>query len=295
MGLSIVLLPLVPLPTLIAGFGWGNMAAIAAAVAGTVMLAFVVGPSFAVGYALALAIPAIGITYLLSLARYNSDGSLQDWFPVGRVMMAIALYGAALPVLLISLDGGSYSVMAPEFTRFFKQVSEQAPIGSSWRNMTDAQVQSLVSLWVKLMPAVIASYWTIFIAVNVYLAGRVVRISGLLVRPWPNLHWLTYSPMFALALALALAGIAAGGSFRVLGTGVVGAFSIAFLLQGLSVVHAIAHHRAANWILAALYAALIIAGALVMPIVAALGLAETLTRLRSRLVPIPPALPLGSI
>ncbi len=295
MGLSLVLLPLVPLPTLIAGFGWGMSAAIAAAVFSTVAVAVAVGPLFALGFAMALTVPAVGLTYLLTLARYDVDGRLETWFPAGRLLMAIALYGAALPVLFISLDGGSYAVMAPEFTRFFKQISAQAPVGSSWRDMPDAQVQSLVALWVQLMPAVIASYWTIFFSVNAYLAGRVVRVSNLLVRPWPNLHWLTLPPVMVPALGLAIAGIAAGGSLRMLGIGAMGAFGIVFLLQGLSVVHAIAHVRSATWLISAVYAALFVAGAVFAPILALLGVAETVTRLRSRITPIPPALPPGSL
>ncbi len=295
MGLSLVLLPLVPLPMLIAGFGWGLAAAAAAAVCSTVFVAAVIGPTFAVGFALALAVPAVGLTYLLSLARYDAHGALVDWLSIGRVLMAMALYGAALPVLLIALDGGNYSVMQPDFTRLFKQVSEQAPVGSSWRGMSDAQVQSLATLWVQLMPAVIASYWTFFLAINTYLAGRIVRISDRLIRPWPDLHWLTFPRVFALAAAVAVAGIAVGGSPRVLGIGAIGAFSIAFLMQGLAVVHAVSHKRGATWLIAAVYASLFVAGAIIAPLLAALGVVETLTRLRTRIVPIPPALPPGSI
>lgn len=293
-GLSILLLPLVPLPMLIVGFGWGRSAAIAAALVSTVVLAIAVAPSFAVGYGLALALPAVGLTHLLLLARYE-NGALVDWYPIGRMLVALALYGAALPVLLISLDGGSYAVMVPEFTRFFEKLAQQAPPDSGWRSLDPSQVQALVDLWVQMMPAVVASYWTAFFAVNAYLAGRIVRVSGLLLRPWPNLHWLTYPKTFVAAFALALVGVVVGGSAGVLGVGALGAFTVAFMLQGLSVVHAVAHHRSATWLISAVYAGIIVAGALVMPLLAVLSITETLTRLRSRVVPIPPALPLGSI
>lgn len=294
-GLSLIMLPLSPLPSMIAGLGWGTAGALAAAIVSSLVVALVIGPAFAIGFALAMALPVVMISYLTSLARYGADGSLSDWYPIGRIVMAISFYGAALPVLLISLDGGSFSVMAPEFTRFFKQVSDQAPVGSSWRNMDASQIQALVDLWVEVMPAIISTYWTLFLAINTYLAGRIVRISGRLVRPWPDLNWLTYSPIFAAGLVAAVVGIAVGGSFRVIGIGAFGALSIAFFLQGLSVIHAIAKKRASTWMISATYAALLVAGAIFMPIIAALGAAETVTRLRSRIVPVPPGLPLGSI
>ena len=294
-GLNLVLLPLMPLPTIIAGFGWGTTAAAGAAIFSAIAIAMLVGPWFAFGYALALGVPVIGLAHLVSLVRYNADGSVQDWFPVGRILMAIALYAAALPVLLIAPEGGNWSIMAADFTRFFKQFSDQAPIDSNWHNMDAAQIQTLVDLWVQLMPAVVAGDWMIFMIINCYLAARIVRVSGRLGRPWPNLNWLTFPRLLAVAFGLAIVGIAAGGSLRVLGVGAAGAFGIAFLLQGLSVVHAIAKERGATWLIPATYAALVIAGALMAPLLALLGVIETLTRFRSRVVPIPPALPLGSI
>jgi hypothetical protein len=94
---------------------------------------------------------------------------------------------------------------------------------------------------------------------------------------------------------LALVGVAVGGSFRVVGIGAVGSLSIAFFLEGLSVIHAIANRRASTWMISATYTALLIAGAIVLPLIALLGIAEAVTRLRSRIIEIPPALPLGSL
>ena len=255
----------------------------------------VLGWLFAFAYAVMLGVPAIALAHLVALARYDADGTLQDWFPVGRIVMAIALYGAALPVLLIAPSGGDWSILSADFTRFFQQFSERAPIGSTWHAMDAAQIRMLVDVWVQLMPAVLAGYWTIFLVVNCYLAARIVRVSGRFVRPWPNLNWLTFPPLVAVAFGLTVAGIAAGGSFRVLGIGAAGSFGVAFLLQGLSVVHAIANRRSARWLISVVYTALLVAGALVAPFVALLGVVETLTQFRRRVLSIPTALPLGSI
>jgi hypothetical protein len=292
--LSILLLLLTPLPSLIAGIGWGLPAAIAAALAGLTAMAFSVSPMFSIGYALALGVPVAGITHLFYLASYEGEGPLRDWYPVGRILAAIALYGAALPILVVALAGGSFSIFEADLVRFLKQMTERAPIGSSWRNMAEPQLRALAGFWVEIMPAAFSSYWTFFIAINVYLAGRIAKVSGLLVRPWPNLHWLSFPAAFALIFAAAVAGILIGGAPRVLGVSAFGAFLVAYLLQGLSVVHAVASARA-PWLRFATYATLAVAGYVAVPLTALVGLVENVTRFRARFVPVPPTLPLGSV
>ena len=293
-GLSMLLLIFTPLPSLIAGLGWGLAAAVAAAISGVIVMAFAVAPTFSIGYLLALGVPVAGITHLLFLARYHPDGSLDDWYPIGRVLMGIALYGAALPVLIISLAGGSFKILEPDLLRFLKQMSASAPIGSGFRNMGEPQMRAFVDLWVEMMPAAVASYWTFFIAINVYLAGRVARVSGLLARPWPDLHWMAMPRVFALVSVAALIGVTLGGSLRVIGIGALGAFLVAYLLQGLSVVHAVGRAKA-PWLLYATYTTLALAGAIAVPLTALTGIIENLVRVRARVVPMPAALPPGSV
>jgi hypothetical protein len=292
-GLSLLLLLATPLPSLIAGFGWGLTAAVAAALTSAAVMAVAVAPKFAVGYLLALGIPVAGITHLAYLARYNSDDTLADWYPTGRLLLGIALYGAALPVLIISLAGGSFKILEADLMRFLQQMSERAPIGSGFRKMTEPQMRTFVDLWIEVLPGALASYWTLFMALNTYLAARITRMSGRLVRPWPDLHWLAMPRVAAVVVLAALIGALVGGSLRVIGVGALGAFLIAYLLQGLSVVHAIGRARA-PWLLYATYATIALAGAIAVPLTALTGLVENLVRVRARVIPMPAALPPGS-
>jgi hypothetical protein len=292
-GLSLLLLLTTPLPSLIAGFGWGLAAAIAAAMSSTAAMAVAVAPTFSIGYLLTLGIPVAGITHLVFLASYNKDGALSDWYPTGRVLLGLALYGAALPVLIISLAGGSFRILEPELFRFLKQMSASAPIGSGFRNMGEPQMRAFVDMWIEVLPAALASYWTFFMALNVYLAARITRVSGRLARPWPDLHWLAMPRIAAAVLLAAIIGVLLGGSLRIIGIGALGAFLIAYLLQGLSVIHAIGRAKA-PWLLYGTYATIVLAGAVAVPLAALTGLAENLVRVRTRVIPVPAALPPGS-
>ena len=86
-----------------------------------------------------------------------------------------------------------------------------------------------------------------------------------------------------------------GGSLRVLGTGALGALLVAFVLQGLSVVHAAAASRKMSWLLSLTYTALIVLGTIATPLLALLGVGEALFHLRRRVMPVPAALPPGSL
>src|ERR1044072_819233 len=67
--LSTLLLLLTPLPTLLAGLGWGWGRAAAGAVAGSLGMRFAAGLPFAVGYFMALGLPAAIIAHLAYLSR----------------------------------------------------------------------------------------------------------------------------------------------------------------------------------------------------------------------------------
>lgn len=294
-GLGIILLPLLPLPALIAGLGWGMGAAIVVVLTSAIVVAAIASPILAAAYALMLSLPALATAHLMSLARYDDDGALTHWYPVGLIVMAVALYGAALPALLIAFDGGSWSVIAPALARTIKLTADKPWVSPEWRNLSDEQIQGVADVFVQLMPALVAFYWTLFFCFNVYLAARVVKVSGKLVRPWPNLHWMTFPAGLALAPALALAGVWMGGNLRVLGTGALGALLVAFVLQGLSVVHAAAASRKMSWLLSLTYTALIVLGTITTPLLALLGVGEALFHLRRRVIPVPAALPPGSL
>ncbi len=96
--LSALLLLLTPLPTLIAAVGWGMLAALTASLACTLVMSATVSLASAIGTLVSLGLPAIGISYLAFLSRrIGDDPDVREWYPAGRLLTAIALYGGALP------------------------------------------------------------------------------------------------------------------------------------------------------------------------------------------------------
>ena len=287
--LGTMLLLLTPLPSLLAGLGWGWLPAAAGAVVGALVMAIVANPSFAAGYFLALGLPVVLVPYLAYLSRQDpQDPSNRDWYPAGRLLAAVALYAGALPVLVLPLIGGGYDILRTPLGQFLRHLSTQAP-ELGLRPLSDPQIEALVEIVVAALPGALAVYWMAIFTLNLYLAGRIARASGRLGRDWPDLPSMSYPPGFPLLGALALAASFAPGIIGVAGASFTGALLFAYLLAGLALLHFIARSRA-PWILWFVYAALILFGPYTALALTLVGLLEPALKLRRRLGAPPPAI-----
>jgi hypothetical protein len=275
-----MLLFLVPLPSLVAGLGWGWTAAAAAAASGAVVVGVALGSTIALGFVLALGLPAALAAHLAYLSRADpADPQSREWYPAGRLMAGMAIYAGALPIMLLPLVGGSYEAMRPLMTEVLQQFAKRwlPPEGS----LTDQTLAEQTEWALFLLPAGFAAQWLLLCAFNLYLAGRVVRASGLLGRDWPDLSALTYPPGLSILFALALLCTGAGGVLGIAGVSFVGACLSAYLLGGLALTHFIGG-RYAPWLVWVVYMGLFFLWPFFMPLVVTAGLLDSTLRLKQR-------------
>ena len=283
-----MLLLLTPLPSLLAGLGWGWPPAAAGAVAGALVMAVAANVPFAVGYFLALGLPVMLVPYLAHLSRpHPQDASKREWYPVGRLLAAICLYGGALPVLVLPLIGGSYAALRPAMAEFFRSLSTRAP-ELGLKPLGDQQIEALSEFVVTALPGALAAYWTAIFTLNLYLSGRIARASGRLGRDWPDLPAMSYPPGFPLLAALAVAACFAPGPFGVAGASFTGALLFAYLIAGLALMHCIARGTK-PWILWLVYAGLLVFGPYMAVALTIAGLLEPVLKLGRRFGAPPPA------
>jgi hypothetical protein len=286
--LSTALLLLTPLPSLLVGLGWGWISATAGALAGAAAMAIAATFPFAAGYFLALGMPAALISYLVYLSRPDpQDASRREWYPAGRLMAAVALYGGALPVMVLPLIGGSYDVLRAPLAEFLRNLSTRAP-ELGLRRLEDAQIDAIAEVVVAALPAALAAYWLAIFTLNLYLAGRIARASGRLGRDWPDLPAMAYPPGFPLLAAVAIAASFAPGAPGIAGTSFTGALLFAYLLAGLALMHFIARSRSA-WILWFVYASLLLFGPYAGFALILAGLLDPALKLRRRFGAAPPS------
>jgi hypothetical protein len=253
--LAMLLPVLAPLPLLIVALGWSYWAALIAVATAAACLSLV-GVEVLIAFLLGIGLPSWWLGYLALLARPAPTPEGHEWYPVGRLVLWAAGINAILIIVsLWSLGSDLASLKAALQTAFDNRLEEV--IGAELENPADAT--RLVDLMVALLPSAAAASLTLTTVLNLWLAGRIVKILGRLTRPWPRL-----SDMRFPAYAPALLGMAVAGSFLpdligISSSAVAASLMIAHVLLGLALIHALtAGLRQRGFILGSVYAAIVI-------------------------------------
>ncbi|PJI55150.1 hypothetical protein CTI14_07495, partial [Methylobacterium radiotolerans] len=89
----------------------------------------------------------------------------------------------------------------------------------------------------RVVPAFAANGLALLLAFYLWASARIVKISGRLPRPWPDIPSTAMPRSTLVAVAAAVAMCFAPGYVGVFGVALLGAFSAAFALQGLAAFH----------------------------------------------------------
>jgi hypothetical protein len=290
--LSIPLFYLAPLPIMIAGLGWGHWAALTAALAGAVTLGVVFGTVFLFAFIAGAGIPGWWLGYLAMLARPATAATSErqgeaafEWYPPGRLVPWAALLAALVVLVAIpnfGTDAESFRAGLRSALSTILRVETDTPAGAPLNVPGVGKADRLIEFLISVIPAAAAVLATVTNLLNLWLAGRVVKFSGRLSRPWPQLSDMTFPPAVIPALGLAIALSFVDGLLGI----VAGVFSASLLLAygvlGFAVLHAItAGMNMRGFVLALAYAAVIVLG---WPLLAlcVLGLVDAAFGLRGR-------------
>jgi hypothetical protein len=290
--LAVILSYVAPLPVFIAAMGWRHQAGIIATVVGMVALAVLVRPFFGAAYVLAAAGPAWLIAYLALLGRAHDDGT-QEWYPLNKLLLWIIFIasGVTLAMTLVAhSDMDGYRAAMRRIADFMTGTANGRAMVSLPAGISTAD---LAEILVYVLPFGMGSGFVYFTSVNLWLAAKVTKLSGRLVRPWPYLPdlRLNRSALSLGAVALALAMILPGFG-RILAMALLGALVAGGSITGLTTIHAITTGKPArSAILGGVYALLIIGMTVVLPLLALFGLSDALLDYRRRFGAIPPVTP----
>jgi hypothetical protein len=283
--LSIPLFYLAPLPIMIAGLGWSHWAAATAAIAGALGLGAVFGTVFLLAFAAGAGFPAWWLGYLAMLARPAAagNGSGQEpasfeWYPPGRLVVWAAALGAMVVLFAIpnfGTDAETFRAGLRESLNAILRVSSPPAKGG-------AGSERLIEILVNAIPPAAAVLATVTNLLNLWLAARVVKFSGRLTRPWPQLASMTFPPLAAAALAVSIAVSFLDSMLGIVGGIVAASLLLAYGVLGFAVLHAITQQMNARTLLLSItYASVIVLG---WPMLALclLGLVDTAIGLRNR-------------
>jgi len=283
--LGLMLGYLAPLPLFFAGLTKGVGAAGWAVAAGTLVSGFN-GLQAAVVFALLFGLPALWLVRQALLARpaEEADSGANvvdglDWYPVGGLIMRLAGWAGLLFALALlataGREGGLPGVLQPVLAQFF---SVMQPEGGQ------QSAKDLAATASRLMPAVVAMSWLTMLTINGTLAQGLAVLVKQNARPTPQYAALTLPRFLAIALAGAVGlALLLPQETRFIAATAAAILAFPYFLQGLAVLHALAGRApATGLILAAFYAALVVASALVGILVVGLGLIEEWAGFRRR-------------
>jgi hypothetical protein len=298
--LATLLLYLSPLPIMIAALGFSHWAGLLAALTAAAGLGSVLGLFFFVGFLLGLALPAWWLAYLALLGRPSPGQSGLEWYPIGRIVLWAAGLGAAIVTIAILQTGTDQETIRTALRKGFDEIIRtQIPASSGGVVLTPEERGRLLDVFVVLFPPAAAVSLLVINSFNLWLAGRIVLVSGRLSRPWPDIAALALPFAAPIALAVSVAGAFAPDVLGMVCGIAAAALLMVHVMVGLAVIHAVTIGMNARvLILASVYAGFVILSlrtSWASIVLAALGLAETLFGLRGRFAVYrgPPNPPLG--
>lgn len=274
-----------PIPIAIASLGWGSVAGfIAAAVAGMTIYAIALSGPSALTLFGTMALPMAVAGHLAGLARPTIEplpangaasarktGGDLDWYPLGRVLLAIAAMAIVACLFLGWLLGYDPDAFVPAVVEALGEGG-----GPGMETLSETQLREFAELVIALVPYVQPALLTITLVGGLYLGAAVVRVSGRLPRPKDDIPSATHLPkMTLLVFGVAVAATFVGGSIGLAAAVFVGALGGAFTLVGLASLHRRTRGRPGRGlVLFTTYAAILLLS-LPIALLLALGLFET--------------------
>jgi hypothetical protein len=237
-------------------------------------------------FMLGVGLPAWWLTYLVLLARPSADVHGQiEWYPVGRIVIWISLVSSMIVALVILLVASDSDDLRAALRKSLSAVLKTPEGGSQPGGDPSPRmfVQVLLEHPDRVLPPAAATLTTIMQAFTLWLAARVVRTSGRLRRPWPDLSAMRFPPAAVTMLAGAALASFLPGLLGVMASVLAAGLLTAYALLGLAVMHALTRAIGGRgFILSSLYGGIVIFGWPLL-LISLLGLADTRLDLRARL------------
>lgn len=281
--IALVLIQIAPLPILIAAIGWNHLAGLLAAILAALGLGLAFGTPHLFTFLFGVGLPAWWLGYLALLGRpvaTNGAGGGTEWYPVGRLVQWAAIIAALIVAVAILSFGTSKEAVETELRnaleRMVRLVQNQRQIPAG----TD--IRPTIDLLVLVVPLAAVVFLTIFNTFNLWLAARIVSVSGRLRRPWPELSAIELPPFSPALLAAAIAGSFLPDLPGLFAGLLAASLFTVYAMTGFAVLHTITRGVGGRgFVLAAAYAVVFI---MIWPILAMslLGLAETAFGIRAR-------------
>ncbi|MCM5560398.1 hypothetical protein [Pleomorphomonas sp. JP5] len=257
------------LPVAIVTIGWGTLAGIIAVLAGLIGLWVFVSWKAALLHALVIAGPMAFYGYLVGLGRpLDPEGRSFEWYPLGRVFTVMVLITAATIVGVGMVVGFDIHATASDVADMLVAMAQAS--GEPGAPTREDLLPALL-VYMRLMPFALGMFWLVLTAFNLWLGGRVVRLSGRLKRGNDSIAETLSLPLWMVGLFVGAALLASlDGSIGLIAGVIAGSAGMGFAMVGFAVLHVFLRgNPAAPLILGVTYGATFVLSIPLIPLVIA--------------------------
>lgn len=283
---GLLLFYLAPLPIFIAGLGWGVVSAAVASGSGFAVTSITSGLQPGLLFFATLGIPVIVLTHFALLSRTipDTDPPQSEWYPLGRLLIWIGVMSCVLVGLAVLITGPGASGFQNTVREFLTELFEtNQRLKSQLEAGGQRNVEQIVDLLVWIMPPASAVLWMLTTLLNLWIASWAVEKSGRTRRPRDILRDIDLPRLAGPGLAFALIVSFAGGLTGIIGASLTAVLIIAFVIQGLAVIHVVTEgHAFRPVLLVGTYLMLFLTSWIGVFLISGIGMAETVFGLRRR-------------
>ncbi len=237
---GLMLAHLAPLPIMIIALGYGLRHGASAALLATAILSIYPHPVVGMIYSMMVAAPAWLASFVASGAPRGKRNLIASDYPGWGATAPAAFIALIVSLWLIvaSLSFGSLDeALNPVRARAFLILDEMIKNNKSLEGKFDPV--ALSGSVAMAIPAFVAGYTVMIHIVNLWIAGRLSQVSGLMTSPWPDIAEGFRAPkpiggIFLSGLALSIFS----GPSAAIGFVLVSTMGLVLSLQGLAVAHA---------------------------------------------------------
>jgi hypothetical protein len=280
-----VLVLLTPLPIAITGFTYGWAGAAIASVIAAAFLTVIGSIKAGLFHLILFGGPATAAIYFLLLSRNVTDESgatHRQWYPVGRVLLGIAIASGLIATAALYSLGTSIADLETHVKTIVERMLDAEIPWPGGEKPTAEQLGDLTKLLTVSFSAAIALFWMWVMLFNLWIGAKIARGSGLLTRPWPNVSMIDLPPIAGIVLAVTVAASFLADYPGLIASGFASGLFVAFTLVGLAIVHNVTWINPLRpMILIAVYAFLLFFNPISGLAIASLALVEPLLPLRN--------------
>lgn len=269
------------LPVQIASLTFGPRSGVISAIAAAIAIVAAAGlVEISVPYALNVAAPALIASYLIALRNTDiEEADIAAWFPMGRVLSAVAVT-SVICIILLGVHTGFSPQTAVEAIKPQAEIMLQSSINAG--QITPEIISEAVSVFVAVLPFVAASALVLITSLNLTLAIRISRRYGAFKRPAASIATLQFPKLMYVTALFAVAVIWITGQATPILAVVAGASVSLVIIAGFAALHALTQKMAArNIVLIAVYGGIIFFGFPIL-LILALGWLDGFLNLRGR-------------